>query len=290
MRLFLLPVSTRRSLIYCEKLPSTQSPASRSLLDKLTTKASETWVAWEQDSKAPLNWKKRVTTAGNQALNRIPFEEWGLKTLPALTPTRKKAILSGDEKYQVLYPGLFLPKEKVPGILERLAMEKQGTYRRKMIWSIIAMPFTAPFALVPIIPNLPFFYLVYRAYSYWKALSGSRHLAFLLKHNQPIPTPSNKLDLVYAAGLIHPTRDMAREMETPSREEAENVAREVEAQMKEGEKEVMVLRRWNGKMIAEELGLADMEVEIERAVEQVEGKIRENERKEGGKEGGEKKE
>ena len=83
---------------------------------------------------------------------------------------------------------------------------------------------------------------------------------------------------------------MAREMETPSREEAENVAREVEAQMKEGEKEVMVLRRWNGKMIAEELGLADMEVEIERAVEQVEGKIRENERKEGGKEGGEKKE
>lgn len=149
MRLFLLPVSTRRSLIYCEKLPSTQSPASRSLLDKLTTKASETWVAWEQDSKAPLNWKKRVTTAGNQALNRIPFEEWGLKTLPALTPTRKKAILSGDEKYQVLYPGLFLPKEKLPGILERLAMEKQGTYRRKMIWSIIAMPFTAPFALVP---------------------------------------------------------------------------------------------------------------------------------------------
>ena len=149
MRLFLLPVSTRRSLIYCEKLPSTQSPASRSLLDKLTTKASETWVAWEQDSKAPLNWKKRVTTAGNQALNRIPFEEWGLKTPPAPTPTRKKAILSGDEKYQVLYPGLFLPKEKVPGILERLAMEKQGTYRRKMIWSIIAMPFTAPFALVP---------------------------------------------------------------------------------------------------------------------------------------------
>lgn len=72
---------------------------------------------------------------------------------------------------------------------------------------------------------------------------------------------------------------MAREMETPSREEAENVARGVEAQMKEGEKEVMVLRRWNGKMIAEELGLADMEVEIERAVEQVEGKIRENERK-----------
>lgn len=72
---------------------------------------------------------------------------------------------------------------------------------------------------------------------------------------------------------------MAREMETPSREEAENVARGVEAQMKEGEKEVMVLRRWNGKMIAEELGLADMEVEIERAVEQVEAKIKENEKK-----------
>lgn len=37
--------------------------------------------------------------------------------------------------------------------------------------------------------------------------------------------------------------------------------------------DVMVLQRWNGKLIAEQFDLADMEVEIERAVEQVEKSI-----------------
>lgn len=149
MRLFLLPVSTRRTLIYCEKLHQ-KAQSERNILDKLTNKASETWVAWEQDSKAPLNWKKRVTLAGNQALNRIPFEEWGLKTLPALTAKRKAAIVDGTEKYQVSFPGLYLHEDKVPGILKKLAQEKQAMYRKKMIYSIVAMPFTAPFMLVPV--------------------------------------------------------------------------------------------------------------------------------------------
>jgi hypothetical protein len=86
---------------------------------------------------------------GNQALNRIPFEEWGLKTLPALTPRRKLAITEGTEKWQVIYPGRYLQQERVPEILQKLAQEKQAMYRTKMIWSIVAMPFTAPFALVP---------------------------------------------------------------------------------------------------------------------------------------------
>lgn len=35
----------------------------------------------------------------------------------------------------------------------------------------------------------------------------------------------------------------------------------------------MLLRAWNGKVIAERLGLPGLQVEIERAVEQVEGSI-----------------
>ncbi|KAL1608009.1 hypothetical protein SLS60_002948 [Paraconiothyrium brasiliense] len=273
MRLFLLPISTRRSLIYCEKLHE-KAASERGYLDKITNKASETWLAWEKDAKAPLNWKKRVTQAGNQALNRIPFEEWGLKTLPALSAKRKLAIVEGREKYQVIYPGLFLQQDKVPGILEKLAKEKQTMYKSKMIWSIVAMPFTAPFALIPIIPNLPFFYLVYRAYSYWKALTGSQHLEFLLQHNLPTPNPSSELDEVYTAGLMYPTRQISRAAPRPTREQAEEVARVVESQTNGGAEDAMVLQRWNGKLIAEQFHLPDMEVEIERAVEQVEQSIK----------------
>ena len=35
----------------------------------------------------------------------------------------------------------------------------------------------------------------------------------------------------------------------------------------------MLLRRWNGKLLAERLKLPDMEIEIERAVEQVQAAI-----------------
>ena len=149
MRLFLLPISTRRTLIYCETL-SSKPAASLTLLDKLTLKASSTWVAWEKDEAAIWAWKKKVTFYGNQALKRIPYEEWGLKTIPALTDKRKKGIVEGTEKYHVLFPGKYLHEEKVPEIIKKLASERQAMHRRKLIWSVIGMPFTAPFMLVPV--------------------------------------------------------------------------------------------------------------------------------------------
>ena len=148
MRLFLLPISTRRSLIYCEKLHE-KAVSERTYLDKIQIKANETWAAWEKDDKAPFKWKTKVTFYGNQALKRIPYEEWGLKTIPALTAKRKSAIVEGREKYEVMYPGLFLKPDQVPGLLHKLAKERQAMHRKRMIWSIIGMPISAPFALIP---------------------------------------------------------------------------------------------------------------------------------------------
>ncbi|KAF2870491.1 mitochondrial K+-H+ exchange-related-domain-containing protein [Massariosphaeria phaeospora] len=273
MRLFLLPVSTRRSLIYCEKLHD-KAPADRSYYDKLTIKANETWAAWEKDEKAPLNWKKKVTFYGNQALSKIPYEEWGLKTIPALNAKRKQDIVEGRAKYDVLFPGLYLHQNRLPEILKKLATERQAMHRSKLIWSVVIMPFTAPFMLVPVIPNLPFFYVLYRAWSHWKALSGSKHLEFLLQHHLPTPAPSPMLDEVYTAGLMYPTRQISRAAPRPTLAQAEQVASVVEQQTNDGNKDVMVLQRWNGKLIAEQFQLPDMEVEIERAVEQVEKSIK----------------
>lgn len=276
MRLFLLPVSTRRSLIYCEKLHE-KAAKDRTLLEKVTIKASETWVAWEKDEKAIGNWKKKVTFYGNQALKRIPFEEWGLKTLPALTAQRKQSIIDGKEKYEVLFPGRYLKQERVPGILEKLAKERQSMHRSKMIWSVIIMPFTAPFALIPVIPNLPFFYVLYRAYSHWTALRGSKHLEFLLKHGLPTPSPSWAMDEVYTAGLMYPTRQISRAAPRPTQDQADEVAAVVHKQTNNDTEDVMVLQRWNGKLIAEQFQLPEMEVEIERAVEQVQKSIKSKE-------------
>jgi len=277
MRLFLLPISTRRSLIYCETIHQ-KAPADRSYLDKATLKASETWVAWEKDTKAIWDWKKKVTFYGNSALKRIPYEEWGLKTLPALSAARKQSIIDGKEKYEVMFPGRYLSPQKLPGILEKLAKERQTMHRSKLLWSIVIMPFTAPFMLIPVIPNLPFFYVLYRAYSHWKALSGSRHLEFLLKHNLPTPKPSAILDEVYTAGLMYPTRALSRAAPRPTEQQADEVASVVSRQTNNDTEDVMVLQKWNGKLIAEQFELPDMEVEIERAVEQVESAIKSKEK------------
>jgi hypothetical protein len=79
---------------------------------------------------------------------------------------------------------------------------------------------------------------------------------------------------MYTAGLKYPTRKISRESPLPSAEEGQKIAELVESQTSNGEEDVMLLQRWNGKLLAERFKLPEMEVEIERAVEQVEKAIK----------------
>lgn len=232
------------------------------------------WVAWEKDEKSFKRWKKTITVYGNKAFKQIPYEEWGLKTIPALTAKRKSAVVEGKEKVEVMFPGLFLQEKKVPSILLQLATERQALHRKRMLWSIFGMPITIPFILVPVIPNIPFFYLVFRAYSHWKALQGSKHLEFILKTKLLKTIPSSELDEVYTAGLMYSTREISRNAPRPTQHQIEEISKVVDKQTNDGSEDVMVLQRWNGKLIAERFKLPEMEVEIERAVEQVERAIK----------------
>ena len=94
MRLFLLPISTRRTLIFCERVPSILAPGATKppLADRIITKSSAVWTGWE---KAEKGWQKKVTEYGNALFRRIPFEEWGLKTLPPATKKRLEEVEKG---------------------------------------------------------------------------------------------------------------------------------------------------------------------------------------------------
>jgi hypothetical protein len=82
------------------------------------------------------------------------------------------------------------------------------------------------------------------------------------------------MDELYVAGLRHPNRKASREATTPSEAQIEEVVRTVNEQTMSGKKDVMLLQRWNGKLIAEAFQLSEMEIEIERAVEQVEKAVK----------------
>jgi hypothetical protein len=106
------------------------------------------------------------------------------------------------------------------------------------------------------IPNLPFFYLVFRAWSHWRALSGSKHIQFLLDNNLIKPAPSKILDELYANGKrpfdVSPMTSSAKS--SPG----------------ECTSEQMILHKSDGKRIAAALGIPELDVELDRAVWQVE--------------------
>lgn len=145
MRLFLLPISTRRALIYCQRL--NEKPLTElGLVQKTINKAPQIWAKWET---AESGWKKTLTTYGNRGLQKIPYQEWGLKSFPPLNNDLQAEELSNNKKFDVVYPGNLVQREDVPKIMRRLASERKQLHWKRFIWSLIGIPFTIPLGLIP---------------------------------------------------------------------------------------------------------------------------------------------
>ena len=188
MRLLLLPLSTRasatstapsgRTLLYAQRL--TQAPPGRtSYADRITTRAATQWRKWETYEKG---WQKAVTRWGNRALSRIPYQEWGLKSVPSIRARRqafegqaqverekrtgkdgamgdqsangktaKRQVSPGEEEVvDVVFPAEYLSQTEAEAELRQLATTRQGLHQRGLWWNVAAMPVTAPFALIPV--------------------------------------------------------------------------------------------------------------------------------------------
>jgi hypothetical protein len=103
-------------------------------------------LKWEESEGG---WKRKVVKYGNKIFERIPFEEWGLKSIPPLSARRKADEMQGREKVEVIYPDNVIEKGIVADVLRKLATERQTLHRKRMWWSIIGMPFTLPVGLIP---------------------------------------------------------------------------------------------------------------------------------------------
>lgn len=146
MRLFLLPISTRRTLIYCQRL-NVVVPEQKSYVDKATIRAAALWASWE---KKESGWQKKIVDFGNGALKRIPYEEWGLKSIPPLSAKIKEERTEGSEKVEVSFPSTLIPESKVLEVLKTLGTERQSLHKSRMIYCFIGMPISAPVALLPV--------------------------------------------------------------------------------------------------------------------------------------------
>ncbi|KAG5980204.1 hypothetical protein E4U55_004277 [Claviceps digitariae] len=271
MRLFLLPLSTRRSFLYAQRLRSTNTPTNASYLDRGADWAEKKWSEWE---KMESGWQKKVVEYGNHAFRRIPYEEWGLKSLPPLSSRERRRPNEGDEEkmqgqreqedqeehVELVFPPSIMSEAQAEEVVRRMSSERDGLHRRRMMWCVVGMPITVPFAVVPIIPNLPFFYLVYRAWSHWRALAGGKHIKFLLDKKLLKPTPSPVLDALYSqAGTLQQLQTHNSSASSPNSNPTSQ--------------EVQLLTQAQVRSCSQKLHTPALELELERAIWQVERAI-----------------
>ncbi|KAL2754601.1 hypothetical protein ACRALDRAFT_2043544 [Sodiomyces alcalophilus JCM 7366] len=252
MRLFLLPLTTSRTLLYCQRVHVTT--AKLSLADKVTNRTARLWADWESREKG---WQRTVVNYGNHLLRRIPYQEWGLKSVPPLSARRRYEELQG-ERVDVVFPGSIIPRGSVETVLAKLATERAAFHKNRLVWCFVGMPITIPFILVPVIPNFPFFYLAYRAWSHWRAIAGGAHLEFLRKNKLVDLSPSHLLDSIYSPLTNKPHKQTLSPAQHPN-----------PASGSPGVEEKVLLSNDDGVRIAETLDLPELKVEMERAIWQV---------------------
>lgn len=86
-------------------------------------------------------------------MKRIPFEEWGLKSIPPLSARRDKKegakLTEREREVEVEFPGVIIPESKVLEVLKKIGSEREALHRKRLIWCVVGMPISAPIALVP---------------------------------------------------------------------------------------------------------------------------------------------
>ncbi|KAJ8474895.1 hypothetical protein ONZ51_g6902 [Trametes cubensis] len=208
----------------------------------IVAKASDLWAGL---GKAPEgNWKRRAFLYGERLVDRLDFEELALKSLdPSLGPRLSNIVHTSSKKKEettavvctpcsaLAYRANPLTQLSLRNIARRTPKHKKGFW----FWLVVS-PITAPFALIPIIPNFPFFFCVWRSWSHYRGTSfhpfaysdasnhplaaykASQYLEGFLKQGAIIPQTSPELDAIYAkyAPALLPDADAEKPPPPPS--------------------------------------------------------------------------
>jgi len=172
----------------------------------VTGKANNIWGGF---GKAKGGWKLKLYHAGEKLVDRLDFEELALKGIdpsvgPSITHPTSTSEVEGAETEKLLklsipliYPSSLSNDSAVMSELRSLLEYRTLRHRKGFYtWMIIA-PFTAPFMIIPIIPNIPFFFCAWRSWSHYRAYRSSQYLQSLIDADAIIPEASEPLDAIY---------------------------------------------------------------------------------------------
>ncbi|KAF3518473.1 hypothetical protein DY000_02059572 [Brassica cretica] len=157
-----------------KKISSESKPINANaelLVDFISDKMNKAWMGLEIAPEGSM--KNKIHGLGLKLLARVKPSEIFLKSI-------SKEVTS----VQVSYPPSLDPR-LVRRRLRHIAMSGTILHKKYLIGSVTLLPLTTAFTVLPL-PNLPFFWVLFRTYSHWRALQGSEKLLKLLSnHSNP---------------------------------------------------------------------------------------------------------
>ncbi|XP_057535695.1 uncharacterized protein LOC130813821 [Amaranthus tricolor] len=164
-----------------KSLSSTSQPISSAnaelLIDFVSNKMNNTWMGLE---KAPQgSFKNKIYGVGLWLLARVKPSEIFLKSI--------SKDVSGVE---ITYP-TSLNARLVRRRVRHLAMSGAIIHKNYLYGSASLLPVSTVFMVLPL-PNIPFFWLLYRSYSHWRAWQGSEKLLQLVSDGSNVPCDRRK--------------------------------------------------------------------------------------------------
>ncbi|KAF3327463.1 Mitochondrial K+-H+ exchange-related [Carex littledalei] len=138
---------------------------AEALVDFFADKMNRAWSGFENASEG--TFKNKIHSLGLWLLSRVRPSEIFLKSV-------SKDVTALD----ITYPMSFNPR-LVRRRLRHIAMRGAAIHRNKLYGSVCLLPITSVFTVLPL-PNVPFFWILFRTYSNWRALQGSERLRLLV--------------------------------------------------------------------------------------------------------------
>ncbi|GMH17556.1 hypothetical protein Nepgr_019397 [Nepenthes gracilis] len=148
----------------CKTISSNAKPMAANaelVVDFVSNKMNKAWIGLE---KAPEgSFKNKIYGVGLWLLARVKPSEIFLQS-----------ISKDITRLEITYP-TSLNARLVRRRLRHIAMRGLIIHKNYMYGSASLLPLTAALVVLPL-PNIPFFWMLFRTYSHWRALQGSEKL------------------------------------------------------------------------------------------------------------------
>ncbi|KAJ8773986.1 hypothetical protein K2173_009417 [Erythroxylum novogranatense] len=135
------------------------------VIDFVSNKMNRAWVGLERAPEGTL--KNKIHGLGLKLLARVKPSEIFLNSI-----SKEVSCV------EITYPSSLNPR-LVRRRLRHIAVRGAAIHRKYFYGSVTLLPLTSAFTVLPL-PNIPFFWILFRTYSNWRAMKGSEKLLQLV--------------------------------------------------------------------------------------------------------------